>query len=555
MSNLHPFVWVCLASMMLLTVATVSAVRADVIDERQKKRAHEVATAPEGRGGGWSRHHCSLFVGKNVATANAYFVKNALGNATGSWRWGVTGLLRTYFQFKDTHLSDAAKTSILAVCEKARDDNPWSANGSNPQNWPWGNSENKRLTSLAVHVLVDQAMARPGPRSAAARAAAKQELVTILREGSSEFNSPHYTSHSLRPSLLLAEFCTDPAIQGLAQMVVDQYLVDIALESVRGVRGGPYFRGYDREILDGAQDSAVRDFSYFFFGNGRAATDTTSEHWITTTYRPPQVILDLGTQPHEKGEYVQSGRSRFGRENLQSFYFYVQPGFSLSCIQNRVPHRDDATPPSHANQVWEFTTDDPKKILGAYKKIMANPDSPHTANLQHKNVLFFAGDFMDYNKNLGHHETEKSGEKEWHFYRVATWAGDAFVGITHYPGASGGGILEVRPGKDFADWDAFKNAIRKAPSSCADWGKRTIYTSTTGDAIGYNNGAATVNGGAFSVKDYPRYQGAYLNSAWQSGVTRITFKGKSVTLDYRDPEKPVRTESGSAPPATSVSSQ
>ncbi len=39
------------------------------------------------------------------------------------------------------------------------------------------------------------------------------------------------------------------------------------------------------------------------------------------------------------------------------------------------------------------------------------------------------------------------------------------------------------------------------PSSCADWGKRTAYTSTTGDAIRYDNGAAIINGKAFSVKD------------------------------------------------------
>jgi hypothetical protein len=223
----------------------------------------------------------------------------------------------------------------------------------------------------------------------------------------------------------------------------------------------------------------------------------------------------------------------------------MQPGFSLASMQNRVKHVDDATPPSHANQVWEFTTDDPKKILGAYKKIMKNPDSPHTANMQHKNVLFFAGDFLDYNKNLGHHETEKRGDKALHFYRVATWAGDAYVGITHYPGASGG-ILEVRPGKDFATWDAFKEAIRKAPSSCADWGKRTTYTSTAGEVISYNNGEATVNGAVFPVKDYPRYNGTFMDSAWGGGVTRIAFGGKSVTLDYRDPEKPVRREENGA---------
>jgi hypothetical protein len=193
-------------------LAAGNAGSADVIDERQKKRAEEVAAS----GSDWSYHHCSLFVGKNVAAANEYFVKNAEGNATGDWRWGVTGLLRTYFQFGDTLVSAEAKKSILDVCKKARDDNPWSTNGSNPQSWPWGNSENKRLTSFAAHVLVDQAMGSPGPRSAAARAAAKEELVTILREGSSEFNSPHYSGHSLRAVLLLAEFCADPAIKGLA---------------------------------------------------------------------------------------------------------------------------------------------------------------------------------------------------------------------------------------------------------------------------------------------------------------------------------------------------
>ena len=515
----------------------------DLILERQKAQARQVAEKNDD----WDAHHCRLFLGENSVDASAYFAKNAPANATGTWRWGVINLLRTYFQFNPV-LSDEAKQSIMAVCQKARDDNPWSANGSNPQSWPWGNSENKRLTSQAVHVLVDQATGRPGLRHAASQAAAKAELVGILREGASEFNSPHYSSQSLKASLLLAEFCTDSAIRELARMVVDQYLADIALESIRGVRGGPYFRGYEREIFDGAEDDAVWDFSYFFFGNGRTTTGTTSSHWITTTYRPPQVVVDLATHPTERGTFVQSGRSRFGREGLQSFYFYMQPGFSLSCMQNRVPHRDDATVPSHANQVWEFTTDDPRKILGAYRKVMKNLDSPHTANMQYKNVLFFAGDFMDYNKNLGPHESETQGEKMLHFYRVATWAGDAYVGITHYPGANGG-ILEVRSGKEVASWNAFKEAVRKAPSSCADWGKHTTYTSTTSDVIRYDNGEAKVNDKALPLKEYPRYNGTYMDSAWDGGQTRITFGGKSLTLDYRDPEKPTRTESGGSPPA------
>ncbi len=61
-----------------------------------RKRADNAAS-----GSDWSYHHCSLFVVKNVAAANEYFVKNAERDRGLALR-GVTGLLRTYFQFGDT---------------------------------------------------------------------------------------------------------------------------------------------------------------------------------------------------------------------------------------------------------------------------------------------------------------------------------------------------------------------------------------------------------------------------------------------------------------------
>jgi hypothetical protein len=67
-------------------------------------------------------------------------------------------------------------------------------------------------------------------------------------------------------------------------------------------------------------------------------------------------------------------------------------------------------------------------------------------NMQYKNVLFYKGQFMDYNGNLntggGDYSKKIAGDREFHFWLAKTPGNAVYVGVTHFPSAKAG-IVEV----------------------------------------------------------------------------------------------------------------
>jgi hypothetical protein len=178
------------------------------------------------------------------------------------------------------------------------------------------------------------------------------------------------------------------------------------------------------------------------------------------------------------------------------------------------------------------------------KKEVVEPKNPNTANMQYKNVLFYKGQFMDYNSNLmaggGNYSTEVAGDREFYFWLVKTPSDAVHIGVTHFPSAEAG-ILEIGMAKEYSNYQSFKRDIMDNISSCRDTGLYTSYTSCKGDKIIYDRGKATVNGKNWPLHGYELYECPYVNSAHASGVIRIgNERIGSLALDFRDPEKPMR---------------
>ncbi len=202
------------------------------------------------------------------------------------------------------------------------------------------------------------------------------------------------------------------------------------------------------------------------------------------------------------------------------------------------------------NQVWELTFADPLMILGPKRNLLSlsvEMQNPNTANMQYKNVLFYKGEFLDYNGNLsdggGSYSTEDAGDKTLHFWSVCTAdAGKVYVGIIDYA-REGGGILEVGLEADYPNFATFQEQLRRAKSQCSDTGMVTRYVSTQGDAIAYDHGSATVNGEPFALKHYATYEGPLAKSGWDEGVMEFSINNSSLRLDARDLNHPRRTAS------------
>lgn len=201
-----------------------------------------------------------------------------------------------------------------------------------------------------------------------------------------------------------------------------------------------------------------------------------------------------------------------------------------------------------------MTFTDPLKILGpkrelgvstGEKKEVVEERNPNTANMQYRNVLFYKGECMDYNRNLslsgGTYLTESIGQRAFHFWRVQTSQGAVYVGITHFPSAKAG-ILEVRLGDDYPAFDAFMEDVKDNHSACRKTGLQTEYVSTDSDRIAYDGGKATTNGKDWPLHGYELHESPYINSNRGSGVIEITKGNRSLNLDFRDKNKPVRIE-------------
>ncbi|MBN1674652.1 MAG: hypothetical protein JXR37_26645 [Kiritimatiellae bacterium] len=523
----------------------------------------------------WQYYMGCLARGIKVEEANAYF---ASSDDIQPEEWQTLCYLRTYLQFKDTALNRAASDRLLNTLRAYKDAKMDGPACRTPE--CHGTRGNHSIVAFSFYLLADQALGN-GPKHGLAREKFIDWAQYHGRYGRDEVNSPHYLDRSFLPLLNLYDYSADPEIRLWAQMCLDKMVTDFALLGLKNVRGGPWCRAHQnhapfcREQNDGTHNTFYVA-GYQLFGGSAVPpyvwTDQILNYafMVTTRYRAPAVaarIADAGTRgPYE----VKSGRKANARPRNEDdewdMYYYMTPAFCLASLQDRIPldnHLTNATttPRDYVNtQTWELTFSDPMKKLGpkrdlgvltgGYENIHEDAN-PNTANMQYRNVLFFKGWFMDYNDNLhagGEYARDRVGEKALHFWRIATREGQVYLGVTNFPKAEAG-ILEVGLADDYPGFQAFRDAVKNAPASCEDSGKKTRYTSTRGDEIVYVNasgnpgdGSATVNGKDFPLHGYAHYESPWLNAARESGALTAAKDGASLRLDFRDRAHPVREE-------------
>jgi len=437
----------------------------------------------------------------------------------------------------------------------------------------FGTNGNHSIVNFSMYLLTDQEFGNAQKHDAVGEKFIKW-VQYQGRYGRDEVNSPHYLERSLLPLLNLYDFIDDPKLKLWAQMALDQMMADFAVLSLDNVRGGPWCRAHQNhspgveEINNGTQDSSYV-VGYQFFGNSAFPaypfTDQILSYgFITTTsYRPPEVIVQIANRK-SRGSYEFKSHQRSVNSKPSpgavdwDMYYYVTPSYSLASLQNRVELDNHVTGRLTRDfkntQVWELTFADPWKILGPKRELRVTTGeknrqfveerNPNTADMQYKNVVFYKGTFMDYNDNLaadgGEYASERQKEREFHFWEIPTPEGPVYIGITHYAKA-GGGILEVSSDGSHDSFVAFRRDIRDNPSSCRDTGLETTYASTQGDRVEYTRGRATVNGQPWPLRNYALYESPYINAALGSGLITIgNDRIGTLTLDFRDPDKPIR---------------
>ncbi len=119
-----------------------------------------------------------------------------------------------------------------------------------------------------------------------------------FRTGFSEWLSHVYYDEDLTALLSLYDFAQDDEIRRKAEMVIDLLLLDMALNSFKGVFGSTHGRAYEN-TKKWASNEGTTDTMKLLFGMGiySAFDNMSAPAFALSSYRVPKVIEEIATQP------------------------------------------------------------------------------------------------------------------------------------------------------------------------------------------------------------------------------------------------------------------
>lgn len=420
-----------------------------------------------------------------------------------------------------------------------------------------------------------------------------QFLDTLAKRGFWETASPTYVERHLAPIYNLYDFAEDPLIKKKAGMLLDWYWAEISQELLHGVRGGAKMRVYwigdgDRGALS-ARNDCMYGVYYLYFGDSDFENNPRMPHtemysavFATSSYRPPDVILELGGNPHVRGSFEIKEKRKgscfiWDRNNLgdQPYnsrrYAYVTPDYVLGSFQTDADKQfmPIARPAPHMQDSLIFATSPDARISWGERASMG---SGHINVFQHRNVVIASKAShpeLPLAYDLPPPGTLDRVEKEggWLFIQE----GDAYAAIQVVHNEIL--IIEAARGADYDnDFARFKAAIKQLQPAVglANRADGVIeYTTTNGDVMWFplrdSDGTCRyscncnpsdeklpkLNGQVVDWSTYPLFASPYVNSEWDSGLIEVVFNNWQLTLDFRDPNNPIRSETDLRTPTPS----
>lgn len=141
-----------------------------------------------------------------------------------------------------------------------------------------------------------------------------------FRTGFSEWLSHVYYDEDLTALLSLYDFAEDDEIRRKAEMVIDLLLLDMALNSFKGVFGSTHGRAYEN-TKKWASNEGTTDTMKLLFGMGTysAFDNMSAPAFALSRYRVPQAIEEIATRPPSVSPHFlrKWGERQRGGENRQ----------------------------------------------------------------------------------------------------------------------------------------------------------------------------------------------------------------------------------------------
>jgi hypothetical protein len=185
--------------------------------------------------------------------------------------------------------------------------------------------------------------------------------------GQIEFASSGYTGVYLQPVFLIRDCAEDEHVRQQADKYLTLYFADAAQELLNGIRGGAKVRCYKTyQWTESGKHDLMTYYSHLFFGTPRDTETFPNKDCLVslvTSWRPPQVVVNLATHPDKKGSYEYiSSRLADGRNEFLNIE--LVPGQKAPLYFPAVPshfRRYTYATPSYV--LGTFTIDETKQYL------------------------------------------------------------------------------------------------------------------------------------------------------------------------------------------------
>jgi hypothetical protein len=393
-----------------------------------------------------------------------------------------------------------------------------------------------------------------------------------------------YNNYTLQGWYNMADFATDPVLKKRMEMLLDLFWADWAIEQIDGVRGGGKHRIYPGRAATQGRFSGGQSLSWFYFGLGVPRSQHPSVMCLATSaYRPPLCVADMALDIVGRGTYEYTSR-RPGLNLLPKpteadehtyvlrpdyggilRYTYCTPDFVIGTSMVEARPAEEWSAISSQNR-WDGVIfaghPDARIFAQPFKPERGSFYNPHWT-IQHKGVLILQK--LRTNKHARGQRVwfsaalKRTEEGGWVFAEVprayaacrivrgeAKWEPDdpkQHHEATRKPDEGmwlacadeySPIIIEVARKCDFADFEAFKSAIKANPLSLqngvlryqglADAGEFTFYTESPQPPL--------LNGKPINFRPPKVYDSPFIQSDYDSGVVVLQKDQRRVVLDF-----------------------
>ena len=386
-----------------------------------------------------------------------------------------------------------------------------------------------------------------------------------------EIASPTYAKYTLTSVYNLHDFAPDPAVRDTARKVLDLYWADWAEDQIDGVRGGGKSRVYQGNYARRGRQEGLYAYQHLYFGFGQPSCHMASIAALTSTYRVPDVVLDIALdrvgrstyttvsrRPGDpgEGEAVAKGVYSAAPKGRILRYGYHTPDYVLGCCMIDPGLTYTGISAQNRWQGMIFRGHPDARVftfLGSKRKDKPQTYDAHLA-VQHGPVLLLRGRPAAHKYHLDSYVyfaeclEERVEDGEWVFVRHGdTYLGCRLVGGGHewltydpMPGpvvrlADRRGVVVMHAGHRAEDgtFDEFRAGLMGGQSTMADDAFHYVCPDgVTLTVFAAGTKLPEIDGTPVDLTPERVFDTPFIQSRWDSGVVTIRKGGRELTLRF-----------------------